>query len=232
MRSTRSERPSRRCARRFRRRLIVVADDGSRDATARLAAAAGAHVVALARRGKGQALTLGEKSCPPGHLLLVDADLRGDLTPLLESNADLAIAAFRRRSGDGLGIAKRAARRLIVARSGLVTREPLSGQRALTPRARAALFPVAAGFGVETRMTIDAVRAGLEIEEVELDLEHRATRSRSRRLRASRPPAGRPCARLRPSGDVVSWAPAAADRGDHRCRTAGGGAGHARRPRG
>ena len=95
--------------------------------------------------------------------------------PLLESDADLAIAAFRRRSGDGLGLAKRAARRLIAARSGLVTREPLSGQRALTPRARAALFPVAAGFGVETRMTIDAVRAGLTVEEVELDLEHRAT---------------------------------------------------------
>ena len=31
------------------------------------------------------------------------------------------------------------------------------------------------GFGVETRMTIDAVGAGLEVEEVELDLEHRAT---------------------------------------------------------
>jgi hypothetical protein len=31
------------------------------------------------------------------------------------------------------------------------------------------------GFGVETRMTIDAVRAGLRVEEIELDLEHRAT---------------------------------------------------------
>jgi hypothetical protein len=31
------------------------------------------------------------------------------------------------------------------------------------------------GFGVETRMTIDAVRAGLEIAEIELPLDHRAT---------------------------------------------------------
>jgi hypothetical protein len=54
-------------------------------------------------------------------------------------------------------------------------REPLSGQRALSPVARARLFPVAAGFGVETRMTIDAARAGLEVQEVELDLRHRAT---------------------------------------------------------
>ena len=31
------------------------------------------------------------------------------------------------------------------------------------------------GFGVETRMTIDAVRAGLDVAELELELEHRAT---------------------------------------------------------
>ena len=60
-------------------------------------------------------------------------------------------------------------------RCGLAPREPLSGQRRLTSRARTAVFPVAMGFGVETRMTIDAVGAGLEVEEVELPLEHRAT---------------------------------------------------------
>jgi hypothetical protein len=39
------------------------------------------------------------------------------------------------------------------------------------------VFPVAAGFGVETRMTIDALRAGLDVREMELDLEHHATGS-------------------------------------------------------
>jgi glucosyl-3-phosphoglycerate synthase len=155
--------------------VIVVADDGSRDATARVAAEAGATVVRLPRRGKGQALTLGEKTCPPGRLLLVDADLRGDATPLLEADSDLAIAVFQRRSGGGFGIAKRLARRLVAVRSGFTPREPLSGQRVLSQRAREVLFPVAAGFGVETRMTIDAVNAGLTVEEVELDLEHRST---------------------------------------------------------
>ncbi len=155
--------------------VIVVADDGSRDATARVAAEAGAIVVRLPRRGKGQALTLAEKTCPPGRLLLVDADLRGDATPLLEADSDLAIAVFRRRSGGGFGIAKRLARRLVAVGSGFAPREPLSGQRALSQRARDVLFPVAAGFGVETRMTIDAVNAGLTVEEVELDLEHRST---------------------------------------------------------
>jgi hypothetical protein len=132
-------------------------------------------VVRLPRRGKGQALTLAEREAEPGPLVLCDADLAGDLRPLLDSGADLAVAAFARRSGGGFGLAKGVARRLVRARSAVEVREPLSGQRRLSTAARAACFPVAAGFGVETRMTIDAARAGLSVEEVELELEHRAT---------------------------------------------------------
>ena len=154
---------------------VVVADDGSRDATAERAQEAGARVVRLPRRGKGQALTVAEREVPPGPLLLCDADVSGDLGPLVESPADVAIAAFTRREGGGFGIAKGAARMLIRHLGGLETREPLSGQRHLSPEARAACFPVAAGFGVETRMTIDAVRAGFDVSEVELELAHRSS---------------------------------------------------------
>lgn len=38
-----------------------------------------------------------------------------------------------------------------------------------------AVLPFAAGFGMETAMTIDAHRAGFRLVEVELPLEHRAT---------------------------------------------------------
>jgi hypothetical protein len=154
---------------------VVVADDGSRDRTAAAAEAAGASVVRLPRRGKGQALTLAERGCPAGPLLLCDADLDGDLRPLVGTGADVAIAVFARRVGGGLGLAKGVARVLIELRAGRRMREPLSGQRALSPAARAAMFPVAAGFGVETRMTIDALQGGLDVREVELELEHRAT---------------------------------------------------------
>ncbi|HWN20652.1 MAG TPA: glycosyltransferase [Gaiellaceae bacterium] len=154
---------------------VLVADDGSRDATAHVAATAGARVVRLPHRGKGQALTLAEREAPPGALLLCDADLHGDLRPLLESEADLAIACFTRRQGGGFGLAKGAARHLIARACGFEAQEPLSGQRRLSTRARATCFPLAAGFGVETRMTVDAVRARLDVAEVELDLEHRAT---------------------------------------------------------
>src|SRR5262249_9215321 len=88
---------------------------------------------------------------------------------------DVAVAAFTRREGGGFGLAKATARALIRMLGGLDVREPLSGQRRLRPTARGACFPVAAGFGVETRMTIDAGRAGLSLVEVELDLHHRAT---------------------------------------------------------
>jgi hypothetical protein len=160
---------------RFPEGRVIVADDGSGDATAEEAEAAGASVLRLARRGKGQALSAAERAAPPGRLLLVDADLRGDPAPLLETDADLAVAVFARRRGGGFGIAKRAGAALVRLGSGFEAREPLSGQRALSTRARAAVFPLAPGFGCEVRMTIDAVRAGLRCTEVELDLGHRAT---------------------------------------------------------
>jgi hypothetical protein len=154
---------------------IVVADDGSRDATAPVAERAGARVVRLPRLGKGQALTLAERELPTGRLLLCDADLDGDLAPLPDGNADLTIAVFAERTGGGFGIAKGAARALVRVCSGLDAREPLSGQRALSLAAREGCFPLAPGFGSEVRMTIDAARAGLHVQERELPLRHRVT---------------------------------------------------------
>ena len=154
---------------------VIVADDGSRDATAERAEAAGATVLRLPRRGKGQALSAAERAAPPGSLLLVDADLSGDLTPLCVAQRGLRVASFARREGGGFGIAKRVARELIRLRAGVEVNEPLSGQRALDARARATVFPLAPGFGAETRMTIDAARAGIEVHEIEVDLTHRAT---------------------------------------------------------
>jgi glycosyl transferase family 2 len=154
---------------------VLVADDGSLDGTAEEAERAGGRALRLPRRGKGQALTAAERAAPPGALLLCDADLQGDLRPLAESGADLAVAAFARRQRGGFGLVRHAARALIRTLSGLDVHEPLSGQRFLSAEARAVAFPVAAGFGCEARMAVDAARAGLEYREVELDLQHRAT---------------------------------------------------------
>jgi hypothetical protein len=155
--------------------VVIVADDGSRDATAAEAEAAGARALRLPRRGKGQALTLAERAAPAGPLLVCDADLDGELAALAEADADLAIAVFAERQGGGFGIAKRVARALVKARSGFVPDEPLSGQRAFSEEARAASFPLAAGFGCEVGAGIDAARVGLPVVELELPLRHRAT---------------------------------------------------------
>lgn len=155
---------------------IIVADDGSRDATADRAEAAGAIVLRLSRRGKGEALSAAERAAPPGSLLLVDADVQGDLRPILDVASDLAVAVFARRVGGGLGIAKTVSRAVIWLRTGYRPWEPLSGQRYIqTSRTRALCFPLAPGFGCEVRMTIDALRAGLGVSERTLDLEHRST---------------------------------------------------------
>jgi hypothetical protein len=154
---------------------VIVADDGSHDGTAGAAEAAGARVIRLPRRGKGQALALAERAAPPGRLLLCDADLTGELRPLLESDADLAVAAVAHKQGGGFGLVKRTAREILRLAAGRALREPLSGQRALSAEARRRCFPTAAGFGCDARMTFDALGAGLDVEEVELPLRHRPT---------------------------------------------------------
>jgi glycosyltransferase involved in cell wall biosynthesis len=164
---------------------VVVVDDGSEDDTASAALVAGATVLrASRRRGKGLALEEALDRLDDADLwLFADADLgasAGRLAPLLEAvrdgRADIAVAAFPTLSGGGFGIVKRTAGRLIHGLSGFEAREPLSGQRALTEAALARVRPLAGRFGVETAMTIDAVRAGLKVIEIPIDgLTHRPT---------------------------------------------------------
>jgi len=67
------------------------------------------------------------------------------------------------------------AARGITELTGFTPRAPLSGQRCLTRRAFELASPLAAGWGIEVGMTIDILRAGLTVEEIEIDLRHRAT---------------------------------------------------------
>jgi glycosyltransferase involved in cell wall biosynthesis len=114
--------------------------------------------------------------------ILCDGDLgesAAKLAPLAEAvrerQADLAVAAFARRVGGGLGLALGFARFAIKRRCGLDLSAPISGQRAVRADALGCLLPFAPGFGMEIGMTIAAARAGMSVQEVELDLSHRAT---------------------------------------------------------
>jgi len=170
--------------------LVVVADDASRDGSAEAARAGGATVVSAPRnRGKGGATTLAAETVlfrawepDPPVFVLCDGDLAASaehlpaLVDAVRDGADLAIAAFERRVGGGFGLAKGFARWAIERRCGFAATAPISGQRALSGAAFRVAVPFAPRFGMEIGMTVDAVRAGCRVEEVELDLRHRPTR--------------------------------------------------------
>jgi len=174
--------------------LVVVVDDGSRDGTGTVARGAGAVVLRHARnRGKAAAMQSGanavglvdqrERRECPRHLLFLDADLAesaaqaGPLTdPVRADRADMTIAVFAatvKLGGHGLvvGLSGTGIRRAV----GWQPAQPLNGQRCLTRAAFEAARPLARGWGVETALTIDLLRQGFRVTEVEVELAHRAT---------------------------------------------------------
>lgn len=164
---------------------IVVADDGSTDATAAEALASGARVFRTPRsRGKGGALEAAVDAIAPAPdvWLLADGDLAetaASLAPIVaavaEGRADVAIGVVPPGEGGGLGLVRRLAGAAIRRLGGITVTQPLSGQRALSGAAMARIRPLARGFGVETAMTIDAARAGLRVMELPVEVRHRAT---------------------------------------------------------
>jgi glycosyltransferase involved in cell wall biosynthesis len=194
--------------------IVVVVDDGSADATATEAQNAGASVMRHARnRGKAAAmetgaeavrlLEAGQDRAAPHYLLFLDGDLA---VPVRAGQADMTIAVFSNRvkqGGHGFVVALSGSG--IMRATGWRPAQPLNGQRCLTRAAFEAATPLAHGWGAETGLTIDLLRQGLRVVEVEVPLEHRATgrdwRSQLHRARqfadvaralASRQPGARP----------------------------------------
>ncbi|MCB0869989.1 MAG: glycosyltransferase family 2 protein [Solirubrobacterales bacterium] len=167
---------------------LWVADDASEDGTAEAAMAAGAKVVRRGRaHGKGGNMTACAEamlSDPelPGYVLLCDGDLAasaGKLGPLVDAvktgECDLAVAMFAKRVGGGFGFALGFSAWVIRKRCGADPEAPISGQRAMKLEVLREVLPFAPAYGMETGMTIDAVRAGYRLGEYEIDLAHKAT---------------------------------------------------------
>lgn len=167
---------------------VIVADDGSRDATAEISRAHGTEVVEAAPSGqpsgKGNALLAGltvARRLTPEAVLLVDADLGDSASKLagligaLDERILVTIAAFPPAKNSGFGLVKSLTRRAIARRTGHDFTEPLSGQRALLLSALEALPGIAPGFGAEAGMTLDLLAAGIEPREVPIPLTHRPT---------------------------------------------------------
>jgi glycosyltransferase involved in cell wall biosynthesis len=167
---------------------LMVADDASTDGTQQEAMRHGAWLISRRRpHGKGGNVTAAAEAAVGEFAddvitLLCDADLgasAGELSPLVEAieegRCDLAMGRFAHSAGGGFGFTLGYARKAVERLCGTRFQAPLSGQRAMRVATLRDLIPFAGGWGLETGMTIDAVRAGHRVEEIELPLSHRTT---------------------------------------------------------
>jgi glycosyltransferase involved in cell wall biosynthesis len=164
---------------------VIVIDDGSHDATASAANEAGAKVFRLpSNAGKGAALNKGLAETDGEIILMVDADLgetasqtRALLEPVLSGQADMTIAAMKAPPGHkgGFGFAVKLSRWAIESLGGGKMTTPMSGQRAIRRKLLDEIGGFEPRFGVETALTIDALRKGYRVVEITLPLNHRAT---------------------------------------------------------
>lgn len=165
---------------------VIVVDDSSDDDTSEKAQAAGAFVLRMQRRaGKGAALMQGALNCGGDVVVFLDADIGETameiprlIEPIATDKADMTIARFPELNPlprRGLGIVKLTAywgvKQLCKSELSAI----LSGQRAARRCTFLNLMPFAPGFGVEVGLTIDALRKGLRVIEVDCDMTHRVT---------------------------------------------------------
>jgi len=149
----------------------------------RLLEAGGANGASGARQDAAAGAGSANGRARPRHLLFLDADLAetaAEAAPLAEpvrsGQADMTIAVFSnqvRRGGHGLVVGLSGSG--IERATGWRPAQPLNGQRCLTRAAFEAARPLAAGWGAETGLTIDLLRRGMRVTEVEVPLAHRAT---------------------------------------------------------
>lgn len=163
---------------------IIVVDDCSKDDTWQKAQGAGAKVLRMQRRmGKGAALMQGTVEAGGDIVVFLDADIgetageiRKLIQPIANDEADMAVARFPDLSPTkrtGFGVVKLTAYCGVRQLCGRKMSAILSGQRAARRSTFLSLMPFAPGFGVEIGLTIDALRKGLRIIEVECSMTHR-----------------------------------------------------------
>jgi uncharacterized membrane protein YbhN (UPF0104 family) len=159
---------------------VVVIDDGSRDATARLAAGAGARVVSVApSRGLGAAVRRGLAEAVaerPAAVAFCDADgeyapeeLEALVAPILAGRADYVVGSRFRGTIRHMRLHRRLGNRVLTGILRLVARRPLtdgqSGYRALSPEA-ARDAEIGHDLNYAQVLTLDLLGKGYAYEEV------------------------------------------------------------------
>lgn len=157
---------------------VVVVDNGSTDATAKVAQRYGAQVVVETKAGYGRACLAGLavlRKSPPDLVAFVDADGSDDLSclcpllfPLAEGRADLTLSRRRPVGPGALTLQQRYGNRLVTRLIRLIWRhdyQDLGPMRALTWPALMNLRMEDRDFGWTVEMQIRALKRGLTVEE-------------------------------------------------------------------
>lgn len=185
---------------------VLVIDPDSTDATATLAAEAGARVVPWREvdprepwAGKGEALWRGVKAAASDVVVFVDADVTSLepwwvdalAEPFSDDSVHLVKASYERARAGGR-VTELTAKPLLRALFPQLAhiRQPLAGEYAIR-RSTALRLPFVAGYGVEAGLLIDVASAHTPASIAEVELSPREHRNR-------------PLTQLGPMADVVS----------------------------
>jgi glycosyltransferase involved in cell wall biosynthesis len=175
---------------------VLVADNGSTDASRAVAADAGARVIDVARRGYGAAIDAGMSAARGRVLLMADADgtypmesIPALVQPILDGERDMVIGA---RIHDELAarampwahrhIGTPLLTRMVNRLSGAAVSDSQSGMRAITRDAYARLGMRTPGMEFASEMILRAARLRLSIGEVPISYRERVGESKLRTI--------------------------------------------------
>lgn len=167
--------------------LVIVVDDGSSDATAEIAEAAGAQVVRHSQnQGKGAALNTGMQiACQLGADVVVTFDGDGQhlpeelprvILPICNGEADLVVGSRYIEATSQVPLGRvwghRLFNTLVNGLSGVPLSDSQSGFRAFSRPALQSLSFSSAGFSVESEMQLLARTHGLTVKEVPITIRY------------------------------------------------------------
>ncbi|PZS04051.1 MAG: glycosyltransferase [Pseudonocardiales bacterium] len=168
----------------------IVADNGSTDGSAQVAARLGATVVHVPQRGFGAAVDAGVRSATADVVCICDADGTFDpqqfprvVDPVVDGAADLVLGRRRPASRTAWPMHGRAANALLAARISRresVTIHDIGPMRACRRAALLDLGLVDRRFGYPLEMVLRAARNGWRITEVDVDYLARAGGTKSK----------------------------------------------------
>jgi len=165
---------------------IVVVNDGSTDNTLDVVKGLDVSVIDLKKNhGKGYAMKKAMLTLEYGYMAFVDGDLgdtsiqiEGVIEPVINGEADVAIAKFPRRSTmtntkGGFGIVKKFSKKGVYFFTKKEIDTALSGQRVYKKEVLDTIDYIPNRYGIEVAMTVQTINNGFSITEVPVTMTHR-----------------------------------------------------------